>query len=257
MAVIKNAQSATSAKRAIVLDLGDLRRQAETLQREGMATAKQIVEEAVRERERLLHGAREEGFAAGKKEGIEKGLEEGRKEGHAEALKASSRNLNALTEGWARGLGDLEESRERIMHEARADLLRLAVAIAERVTKRVVECHPEATRDQLEAALALTMNPTRLVVEVCARDMPATTEALPALVERLKAGAHARIQENETLSPGSVVVRTENGTVDATIETQLQRLAEMLVPAREAAEGPTTSNPDNPPPASAPPEASP
>jgi len=253
MAVIKNAQSSNTARRAVVLDLGDLRRQAEELQREGMASAKQILEEAVRERERLLAGARVEGLSTGHKEGLAKGLEEGRREGHAEALKASSRNLNALTEGWARALGDLVEARDQMLHEARSDLLRLAIAIAERVTKRVIASDPGGAREQLEAALALAMNPTRLVVEVCPSDAPAAAEAMPALTERLKSGSHARIQENAKLSPGSVVVRTEGGVVDSSIDIQLRRLAELLVPG---ATEPTAHAPEpGSTPRPAPPEA--
>jgi len=69
MALIKAAQTGDLQREAIVLDLGDLRRQAADLRAAAEATAERIVDEARRQAKALTDGAAERGHA----EGLERG----------------------------------------------------------------------------------------------------------------------------------------------------------------------------------------
>lgn len=232
MAVIKGAESRSLAKGAIVLDLGDIGRQALALERRAVDRANEIVAQAQTERRRLIENASGEGRAAGLAEGRARGEAEGREAGHAEALRISSARFEALARDWEGALEKFEREREEMLQGARADTLAFAAAVAGRVTRRAVALDPASATELLAAALALTIKPTRLVVEVNPEDHAAASEAAPALLARFACSAHAEVRTIETLSKGSVVVRTDEGVIDATVDTQLQRILDAALPDR-------------------------
>lgn len=236
MAVVRQAESARVAKNAIVLDLGDLKRQGETIRALAAQEASAIIETARAERARLAAGGREEGFLAGQLEGREAGLVKGRAEGHAAALAHSRDNLAKLDANWTQALNEFVAVRETMLSEARADVIRLALAIAERVVKRTIQADPSVVASQLAAALDLVSRSTRLTIAVHPEDEAAAREALPAITARLGEGMHAQIQPDASLTRGSVIVRTATGgSVDAGIDVQLERIARTLLPSEEQA----------------------
>jgi flagellar assembly protein FliH len=230
MALIRHAESASLARQAVVLDLGDLRRAAERMESEARRRVEGMLQEARQERERIIAGAREEGYAAGFAQGTARALEEGRAAGREEALAEMRGRLEALEKNWKSALDAFEARREDLLLAARADVVAFAAAVAERVTKRAVALDPSAVRDQIAAALALTVAPTRLSVTVCPEDEPLAREVLPALVERFAHGAHATLHHDPALPRGSAVVRTELGEIDASIDTQIERIVRALLP---------------------------
>ena len=104
MAVIKSQNAQTLLKDAVVLDLGDLRRQAAALQQASQAQARRIITQAQEEAARLTSNAHAKGFEQGLREGLDKGtqqgLAEGRKQGHAQALEQTSAQLQQIQQAW-------------------------------------------------------------------------------------------------------------------------------------------------------------
>lgn len=231
MALVKRADSDRMARPALVLDLGDLRKQAEEIERRMRDRAAEIVEQGRAERARLLAGAEDEGRATGYAKGLAQGLEEGRAKGREEAIAALSREGEGLRNGWEASLADFLTRRDEMLAEARADVLLLALMIARRVVKRVIDVDPRVVEDQLCAALSMTVRPTSLVVEVHPADAALAAQVMPDIVKRLCGSAHASLAESETLSRGSVVIRMAGGEVDASITTQVERIVEAIVPA--------------------------
>jgi len=229
MPVIRHHNPAT-ARSALVLDLGDLKRQAEAVADATRRQADTIISEAQAERERLLRGAAEEGRATGHAEGLAAGLAEGRQTGRTEALNQTKALVDALSAAWSSSLAAFEQLRDILLCESRADLLRLSVAIAERVTKRTIDADPRAAEVQLEAALRFVTDPTRLVIRVHPDDLASAEAVLPDLVRRLSESCHGRVVAEAGLARGSVVIDTDKGQVDASIDGQLDRLVEALLP---------------------------
>lgn len=254
MAVIKSADFDQMARRAIVLDLGDLRRQGQELERRAKEEAEAILAEARAERERILSGAAEEGAAKGHAEGLARGLEEGREAGRRAALAQAEARLNGLIEAWNKALAQFESEREEMLLAARAETMAFAATVAERITRRAIELNPDAVTESLAAALALTIRPTRLVIECHPEDRAAVEECAPGLLARLASSAHAEFTQAPERSRGSIIVRTEGGEIDASIETQLARLLDAALPDRaqravaepEAAPEPADSAGDSP-----------
>lgn len=232
MPVIRPANSDRIARPALVLDLGDLRKHGEKLVEQSRVKAAAITQEANAERERLITGASEKGFEEGRAKGYAEGLEKGRTEGHAAVLNESRSQLERLMHAWSGALGEFESVRAGILAAAKEDVLKLALDLAERITKRAIDADPKAVQPQLEAVLAVVMQPTRLRVRMNPGDLAAAGDVMPALMKRFGLGSDAELIEDPSLKRGSAVVLTDHGEIDASVETQLDRLVEALLPDR-------------------------
>lgn len=230
MALIKSAQSEALPRKAMVLDLGDLQRQAEALATEAERRAAAILNDARAERERLVIGATEEGRKAGYAKGLADGLAEGREKGRTEALSQTKSTADTLIKSWDAALTQFETHRDELLSEARTDIIRLATAIASRITKRVVELNPDVVKDQLDTAIRLVIAPTRLVIAIHPDDRKSAEEVLPALAKRFASGAHTELVDDASLARGSCHIRTDKGDIDASLDAQLDRIVAALLP---------------------------
>jgi flagellar assembly protein FliH len=231
MALIKHANANDLVRDAIVLDLGNIRQEAHKLRLRAQAQADRIVENAKLERDRLLADAKELGFELGKAEGLVAGLEEGKEQGYTEALAEHQEKLDTLTQTMQAALDSFDASREALADAAREDVLRFAIALAQRVTKRAIEADPKAVEHQLDAALALVLNPTKLRIVVHPDDAQTARKALPSLLSRFASDVHTELIEDDTLPNGSAIVRTDHGSVNANTLEQLDRIVERIQPA--------------------------
>lgn len=232
MALIKRGTGSGTAQQALVLDLRDLQSQADRLKAYATAEAERIIADARAEREKLLSDAREVGHAEGVAQGLEEGRAKGHETGKAEAIAEMHDRLVALEHAWTHALDELLGARERFMQEARIAAVELAVAIAERVTKRTIEADPETVVRQVAEALQLVAAGSRVIIEVHPDDHAAIERALPAMFRRMARSEHAELVEDASLDPGSCVIRNPDcGSIDASVRVQLDRIAETLLPA--------------------------
>lgn len=245
MPIIKASNSAPLLKEAIVLDLGDLSRQAQALQESAQARARQLVSEAQNEAQRMVKSAQGQGFAQGRDEGHAQGLEEGRREGHAQALRQTAAELESLRTSLSAMLAQLEKQRQDWERDARMAVLQVALKLGEKVVQRIVEVDPAVAADALADALAQVMTPMDITVRVCPQDHAALAEALPRLQADFPRLRNLRLVEDAALGRGGVTVSYGQGVIDATVETKLRRVAELLLPA-PAAPGAGTTPPGGP-----------
>ena len=237
MALIRNADVGQGLSDAIVLDLGDLERRGEHMRAVAKAEIKKMLAEGRAERERIVAGAHEAGHEAGYAEGKREGLEAGREAGTEQAHAEHERVLTSLEAAWRATLDGFERARADLLLEARQDVLRLALALAEKVVKRTVEVDEGVAAEQLAAILALVTAPTRLHVRIHPDDRAAVERALPRLTARLGGLEHIDLVEDASLSRGSCVAESAGGAaIDATIDGQLDRMVRALLPDGPAAE---------------------
>ena len=238
MALIKPSEARTGLGEAVPLDLGDLRRAAERLESWAKERASAIVAEARAERERILAGAEETGYAAGHARGLEEGRAAGAEEGRNAAIEEGAARVAEVTAAWEAALVELVDARRALDEDAKRAVVELAAETARRVTKRAVELDRcETVRAQLAHLIELVMTPTRLVVATAPGDAEAAREVLPALMERFGESAGASVVEDASLAPGSIVIRTEGGRLDAEVDRQTERLVAAMLGEGEAAGG--------------------
>lgn len=234
MPVVKNHSAQSMLKKAVVLDLTDIRAQAESIVTTAWEEATSIKRDANAAAEGIGRGAavagREEGFAEGEKAGREAGLEVGKKEGFAAAQAAHAADLAALNTAWAEALEDWKGERTIQREEGRRDLLRLALGIAERVVGIVAEHDSEVVQRQVELSMALLLDRTNMTIRVNPADMPLLEETLPAMLGAFDGAVDARLEEDTSIARGGCAITAPDGEVDARLETQLTNVAHVLFP---------------------------
>ena len=130
MALIKQAESAGATREAIVLNLGDLRREADRLRSDALAERDRILAEARAERDRILEGAAERGYEDGYREGFAKGVEQGQSDGAEKAYAECVERVASLERSLADAFETVERERERVFIEAKGDVMAFACAFA-------------------------------------------------------------------------------------------------------------------------------
>ncbi len=230
MGMIRGTQAKRAARDAVVLDLGDLQRQGQVLIARAQAQADQILAEAREQRQQIINGADKVGHAQGYERGLGEGREAGLKKAMDEALERNAADIERLVVSWSSAFEEFEASRQRMLLETGEDVLVFAMQIARKVTHRVVEHDPSVVIDQIKAVLPLVIEPTGLRISVHPEDVTMAQQALEPIMTRLNASASANIVEDAELSRGSCVVHSPagGGMIDASIGTQLDRIAEQI-----------------------------
>jgi len=234
MTVIKNDKAADVLPRAMVLDLSDLAGQAKQMMEQARADAQRIREEAERDAEQRRAAASDEGYKQGFEKGEAAGTEAGRNAARNEVLGTFRPQLDQLTESWSEALQHWEQSRNDMLLQAREDVLTFAFELASNVIGRAIEHDPSVVQDQVAEALALLNQPTAVTIITHPDDRALIEEVLPKLLEQMTSCANAELRSDEQMTRGGCIVRTAGGSVDATIETQLARIAETLLPHAKA-----------------------
>lgn len=248
MALIRNALAQSLARDAIVMDLADVRVQADLIVQHATKRAEEILREAEAERKRLTSGAAQKGH----EEGHAKGLADGRKQGAAlgrdEALKEHRQRLDTVQASWNGALAEFGSRREDLLLDARTSMLRLALCVAQKIVKRTIQSDPSVVLDQLASVFEMIVLPSSLTVAINPADRELVTSALPSLIAGCRTARHVEIVDEPSISRGScrVAARRESSggsasgagegalEIDAAIESQLERIVELLLP-REAA----------------------
>jgi flagellar assembly protein FliH len=150
-----------------------------------------------------------------KKESYQRGFSEGRAIGHDQA----AAQLQPVMDRLSRSLSDLASIRSRVRKAAESDLLKLAIAVARRVLHRELTLDPGSIEGLIRVALEKLESR-----ELCrVRVHPDQEPVIRTLLARFSAAAVELIPD-PTLQCGDVLFETAHGTLDGSIEAQLQEI---------------------------------
>ena len=230
MPVLKQHHNTPAMREAIVLDLGDIGAQAARIRAAAETQAAKIVADAQAKSEALADQLHDEAEKQGYSDGMEKGFAEGREQGRAEALAESAEQLRQLSAAWFQVASDWEQQRTEMEREARQAVLDFALSAAEKLVHRVIEVDETVVVDQAAQALSLVMSSHDASVRIHPVDRPMLEDALPDLLSELSNMEHIELVDDEEITPGGCIVAFGQGRIDATIERQLERLINLILP---------------------------
>jgi flagellar assembly protein FliH len=195
--------------------------------------AEQLLAEAQTEAEAMRERALADGIADGRNEGMARGLDEGRKAGHAAALAENRDKLTKLAQTLTTTIDEVELSRRDLQSHGVAEVVKLAAAIARRVTKRQGVIDPAVLQANLSEAMKLVVHASDVRVAVHPSQKQQLEQVLPQLQLQWPNLEHVELVEDATLAAGGCRVFTANGHIDADLDTQLDRLISELMPQGE------------------------
>lgn len=178
--------------------------------------AKQILTEARDEADQLRQQAHEQGRQAARKEAentVQARLDE---------------QLRTLLPALERAVAEIHESKVLWRKHWEQNVVRLAVAIAERVVRRELSRQPDITLDLIREALELAAGSGRITLHISPQDQAALRDRITQLTARLAQLAPADIVADAAIAPGGCRVTTEFGEIDQQIASQLSRIEEEL-----------------------------
>lgn len=149
---------------------------------------------------------------------------EGFEAGRQEALAAAGPAAEALTQAARSLAAETEALAQRTEHAA----VELALRIAEQALGGALAVDPERVLDVVRGALRRLVERDRVLLLVNPDDLEVVRDRVGALVGELGGIEHCEVQAERRVPRGGAVVRTEEGEVDATLHTKLQRAREVL-----------------------------
>ncbi len=146
--------------------------------------------------------------------------QEGFQEGAQKAQEEASGEVTAALDRLAQKLNEVAKLRGKIRSYAEMDIVKLGLAIAQRILRRELTTDPETIHGLVHAALQKIQNRDILKVRV----YPGGAEALRASLARAGAAPAIQVVSDPTLKTGDLLFETSVGELDASVETQLQEV---------------------------------
>jgi flagellar assembly protein FliH len=182
--------------------LHERRREAEQLLAEAQAQAASLLAEAQERAQAAEAEARERGFRSG--------LEAAR-----EAQRLLLADLEALR-------AEARAERERFFADLEPEVVRLALAIAEKIIRQEVDLHPEIVVGVARAAL----NELKEAQSVRVAAHPADVDLLRQHLQPMPGGlTEVTVHPDPQVTRGGCRVDSDRGSADACLERQLERAA--------------------------------
>jgi flagellar assembly protein FliH len=208
----------------------DMELQAQALLVRSRRAAEILLAEAQREGEMLKAKAREEGFAEGKAEGTAKGLEEGRKTGHDAALAEIKPQLAKTFAALTAAVNQLEADRHDLECAGINEVVKLAAAIARRVTKLQARLDPAVLAENLKEAMKLAVQAADVRIVIHPDQRSTLEKELPRLQMHWPSVKHVELFDDPAVGMGGCRIITGQGEIDARIDSQLDRVIADLAP---------------------------
>lgn len=208
------------------------------LNRRGIA----IVADAQRQAAQILASAREEarclydaekrrGHAEGLAQGRHEGAEKARRDAQQAAMSDARTRVKELLAALQAGVSEFDQAKRRLIAEAESGVIRLALAIARRLCKTRAEQSSEVAVAAAQRLIEMVRGEGDLELCVSLADFDAVRSSAAEFTKAVNSTLHCRVLADESLARGDCVLRGRSGTIDASIETQLDRIAAALLPA--------------------------
>ena len=168
-----------------------------------------LVSRAQEEANELRLQANKEGYD----EGFQKGLDEAR---------SSIEELNKSLIGFM-------DATNRIYDEVSNDILDMSIEMAKKIIKKEVETDRSVLLSVINGVLQdLSKEESRVILYVSPLDLAVAKNSVPEILESSQLEAKISVMSDENVDQGSVIVKTNNGIVDASFKTQFKILEEAL-----------------------------
>jgi flagellar assembly protein FliH len=212
--------------------MADIENQAQEILEQARRKADRLEAAAHDQARKILKDAHAAGLRGGWNEGWKKGHEEGTKAGKELAIAENKIELAATIAALKSAVEQMNRSRVELESAALKDVLDLAVAIAERVTKRQGVLDPAVAVNNVMEALKLVSHSSDVRIAIHPKNKTTLKEVLPRLKTQWPALEHVELVDDSMLAPGGCRIYTAQGEVDGDLDGQINRIVADLMPER-------------------------
>ena len=146
-------------------------------------------------------------------------MEAGRREGEAAGRRAAEAELQPVLQRLAASIQHISELPATLRAQSEAELVRLAVAIAQRILQRELNVDPAVITGLLRVGLEKVRTQDVMRVRVCPEHQAALREYLQS-----SGASYVEVNADPTQERGGMVFETSRGRLDVSIGTQLREI---------------------------------
>lgn len=147
------------------------------------------------------------------------------KEGYQDGLNTAKNDIEAVKNA----LEAFYNAKQEVYENIAPDILEISIDIAKKIIKKEMSENPEILLDNIKGILkGLSKEETKIILKVNPEQAEMLRQEIPQAVSMAGLEAKVLIVPDENTMEGGVLVTTENGVIDATIETQLAIISEVL-----------------------------
>lgn len=166
----------------------------------------------------------------------ESGYRDGYQAGENEAREII---INKSKEMFARIINlveDAQNTREQILKENEEYIIALAIKIAQKIIREEVKLNKDIIRNVIGNAIKKVPISRKMTVIVNWEDLEYIKEIKQSIFSEIKGVENIEIIEDQRIHRGGCVLETSIGTIDATIESQLEAVEEAFLEIKENSE---------------------
>jgi flagellar assembly protein FliH len=152
----------------------------------------------------------------------------GEAEGRAAGLAAVRAEVQPALQALSAAVTELEGLRAQVIAELESDAVALALRVAEHVVAGAIAAEPQRIVDIAGLALRRITERRHVTLVVNPADMELLSQSVTGLRAQLGGIDHCNVQSDRRVARGGVVARTDAGEIDASVETQLTRVREIV-----------------------------
>ncbi|MFH1300013.1 MAG: FliH/SctL family protein, partial [Planctomycetota bacterium] len=107
--------------------------------------------------------------------------------------------------------------------------LEICLSIAEKMIRHEIKSRPESARAMMSEALKLASGTQHIRFHMNPSDIAQLVEGAKTFISNLTGCQTCEIIEDESITSGGCFIETQHGTIDATIEAQIDRISQELM----------------------------
>jgi len=219
---IENTGSRNSKSiKSVPNEIEQIKQESEEIIRETEAMIVDLLDKARVEAASIVSRAHEEA-AQIREENMEKGYTEGRNN----ALQEIDEIRRKAVEESEKIIEQSQQSRIQILKSCEADMMRLVMAIARKVIDGEVQTNPDVIINVISEALCYLDKTENITVHINVNEVLKVMDAVNTglITDKNQESVDLEVEADKKISPGGCIIDSEEGQIDATIETRINRL---------------------------------
>lgn len=147
------------------------------------------------------------------------------KEGYQEGLQSAKEDIESVKNA----IQSFFNAKQEVFDDIAPDILEISFDIAKKIIKKETIEHPEIILDNIKDIMkGLSKDEAKITVKVNPAQAPMLKQDLPDVANSLGIEAKIYIIPDESILEGGCILTTTNGVIDATIDSQLAVISEVL-----------------------------
>lgn len=192
--------------------------------------SEQFVDQFLRQREEASsEGQKQKLLQQQQQAEVQQAYQNGYAQGEAAGLQRGLNETRRVEQQLAASIKALVEYRQTVYETAKAQLLELAFAIADKITASRGAAERDTVIETINRCIAEILDKSQMKIKLNPNEVAFVKQRFDDVVAKHDAAANAVVEGDARVLPGGCIIETDSGSADARIESQLRLLHDKLL----------------------------